>query len=757
MIGWSAVIRHARAAAFLTGLLVLVFSVFSSALVGRDKQVAQQDHALGLTLGQQVAAVKNYFEQSRAIAEVLADSPVFIDFFQAPGTTEEKIVEGGPVLERVDDALAYLEQLYPSRIGEACFVDSSGRQIARIVNGIPAKAAELRTYENKTQYFTPTLNLGPERVYQAQAYTSPDTQHAVISNSIVISASGHTGIVHFEMALDALRMPATTSGRAASIIDAGTGRVMVDSRAATTTNGTGDRMFDPIVTDGGLTGTTTLGDRRVAYQRLPATLNNANDWYVAVSAPVYGGGWTRGFSVASLALLLGALLTILISGLSFFSHSRAVRRAATHDALTGLPNRALFTERTQAALRGGRPAAALIVNLRGFRNVNDVLGHKHGDQLLNQVAQRLVKAAPAGATVARVGGADDFAVLLPGADLAEARAAAEALLAVLHRTFMIDEFHVDVEANAGMALAPEHGADAETLLRHADSALHLAKEQGSAVQQYDPSSDGNTASRLELLGDLRRAIGTDDQLSLHYQPKVSLATGRVTGAEALIRWQHPVRGKVFPDVFIPMAESTSLIHPLTSHVLELAVAQAKTWADRGTPIPVAVNLSTRCLLDPGFAAQVFGLLYRTGLPAHLLKLEITESVAMADPEKALTVLRALHDGGISLSIDDFGTGHSSMTYLQHLPVDELKIDKSFVQAMATSHGDEVLVRTAITLAHNLGLSVVAEGVEDDAAVVALRELGCDVAQGYHYARPMPAADFDQWFADYTARLAVTVA
>jgi EAL domain-containing protein (putative c-di-GMP-specific phosphodiesterase class I) len=328
------------------------------------------------------------------------------------------------------------------------------------------------------------------------------------------------------------------------------------------------------------------------------------------------------------------------------------------------------------------------------------------------------------------------------------------MLAVLHRTFVIDDLQVDVEANAGLATAPEHGTDAETLLRHADAALHLAKEQASAVQQYDPAHDGNTASRLELLGDLRRAIGTDDQLSLHYQPKISLATGEVTGAEALIRWQHPTQGRMAPDMFIPMAESTSLIHPLTSYVLEMAVQQAKIWAQRGTPIPVAVNLSTRCLLDPGIAAQIFGLLYRTGLPARLLKLEITESVAMADPDKALTVLRALHDGGISLSIDDFGTGHSSMTYLQHLPVDELKIDKSFVQAMGKSRGDEVLVRTAITLAHNLGLSVVAEGVEDAAAVTALRELGCDIAQGYHYARPMPAADFDRWFAEYTVGIPV---
>ncbi|AEV84954.1 signal peptide protein [Actinoplanes sp. SE50] len=752
MIGWSAVVRHARAAAFLTGLLVLLFSVFTSVVTARDKQVATQDHALDLSLGQQVAAVRNYFDQARAIAEVFANNPVFIDFYQAPGTTREKIAAGGPLIGRVNDALAYLEQLYPGRIQSASFVDRDGRQIARVAGGVPVRAVNLRDNEQLRPYFAPTLQLGPERVYQTAAYRSLDTGDMVISDSTLLMANGFTGIVQFEVSLSSFRMPDTSGGRVASILGASSGEVLIDSR----TTGVGDRTFAPIARAGALAGMTNLNGLRVAYQRMPATLNNANDWYVVVSDQAYGAGWNRGFPVRSLALVLAALLTILISGVSWRAHARSVRRAGTHDALTGLPNRTLYNERTQAALRGGRPAAAVIINLRGFRDVNDVLGHRHGDLLLTQVAQRLTAAVPEGATVARIG-ADDFAVLLPGADAATARATAEALLAGLHHTFVIDDFQLDVEANAGVAAAPEHGVDAETLLRHADAALHLAKEQVSGVQQYDAANDTGTASRLELLGDLRRAMGTDDQLDLHYQPKIDLRSGRVTGVEALIRWQHPKLGRMAPDMFIPMAESTSLIRPLTGHVLSMAVRQARIWADRGTPIPIAVNLSTRCLLDPGFAAQVFGLLYRTGLPAHLLKLEITESAAMADPDRALAVLRALHDGGISLSVDDFGTGHSSMTYLQRLPVDELKIDKSFVQAMADSPGDEMLVRTAITLGHNLGLSVVAEGVEDEAAVAALRELGCDIAQGYHYARPMPAGDFDRWFAEYCQKAAAPVA
>jgi diguanylate cyclase (GGDEF)-like protein len=754
MFSRSAIARHVRTAGFLTGVLVLVMSVFTSVLAARDKQATAQDHTLDLMLEQQVAAARNYFEQSRAIAQVLADSPVFIDFFQASGTTREKVAAQGPLVDRVNDALVYLEQLYPGRVGEACFVDRDGTQIARVVDGYPTQAANLRKHEDQASYFAPTLAMGPARVYQTKAYRSPDTGHAVISNSIQVTAYGNTGIVHFETNLDSFRMPATSGDRAASILDAESGRVLVDSRTATTATGNADRTFMPLTHGGGLKGVATMDGRRVAYQRMPAALNNANDWYVAVSAPASASGWTQGLSVGSLAMLLGALLTILVSGLSWRSHSRSVRRAASHDGLTGLPNREHFIDRTVSALRGGRPAASMIINLQGFRTVNDVLGHRHGDLLLTQVAQRLTAAAPAGATVARIG-ADDFAVLLPGEDLAGARVTADKLLAALHHTFLIDDFHLDVEANAGLAAAPEHGTDATTLLRHADAALHLAREQAATVQQYDPANDTGADHRLELLGDLRRAIGADDQLSLHYQPKISLATGRLTGVEALIRWQHPTLGRMAPDRFIPMAESTSLIRPLTAHVLDIAVRQASLWAERGTPIPIAVNLSTRCLLDPGFAGQVFGLLYRTGLPAALLKLEITESVAMADPDRALTVLRALHDAGISLSLDDFGTGHSSMAYLQRLPVDELKIDKSFVQAMENSRADEVLVRTAITLGHNLGMSVVAEGVEDESAVHALRALGCDIAQGYHYARPMPADEFDRWLATYSESLAAS--
>ncbi|KUL25851.1 putative bifunctional diguanylate cyclase/phosphodiesterase [Actinoplanes awajinensis] len=746
MVGGSVVARRIRSVAFLLGLLVLLLSVVASVLTARQRQVAAQDSTLHVTLGHQTEALENYFERARAINAVLADNPAFTDFYRAPGTNRRKIAAGGPLLDRVNGALAYLEKLFPGRIGEACFIDSDGSEIARVVDGVPAAAGDLSQDEAANAFFAPTLALGVGQVYQAREYESPDTHNAVISNSTSVKAAGHTGIVHYEIALDSFRMRTGSDGIAASIIDANTGTVLVDSRTAVI--GDDDPLTEVAAADQDQ-GVTTIGGRRVAFQRVLATSGNANDWYVAVSAPAFGLGWTHGLGLGSLALLAGALLTLLVSGISGWTYRRAIRRAASYDRLTGLANRALLTERTETALRGGQPVALLMLDLQNFKDVNDVLGQRHGDLLLTQVAGRLSTVAPAGATVARVG-ADDFAILLPGHDLDQARVQAERLLTDIRRGYQLDGVSLDVDANVGLASGPEHGVDAETLLRHADTAMHLAEHHGGNVQEYDPAGDTGAPLRLELLGDLRRAIESGDQISLHYQPKIDLQSWRISGVEALIRWQHPQQGRMAPDSFIPIAETTSLIRPLTTHVLGMAVRQAKAWQQAGHPIPVAVNLSTRCLQDVGFAGQVLSLLHEAGLPADLLELEITESMVMTDPERALTVLQALRAGGIRLSIDDFGTGHSSMAYLRRLPVDELKIDKSFVQEMTVSHGGSVLVRSAISLGHNLGLSVVAEGVEDQETADVLRELGCDIAQGYHFARPMPAGDLDRWIIEHRA-------
>jgi len=420
---------------------------------------------------------------------------------------------------------------------------------------------------------------------------------------------------------------------------------------------------------------------------------------------------------------------------------------AQHDALTGLPNRQLFTERVTEALANGGKAAVFILDLDRFKEVNDTLGHHYGDELLKQVAVRTSTMVRAGSgdIVARLSG-DEFAVLLPGTTESSAVDIAERLLGVLHQTFNLGDVSVDVEASLGIAIAPVHADTATALMRCADVALYSAKDAKTGAVLYRPTMHTEDTSRLLMLGDLRRALDTTDQLQLYYQPKVGLGTGELDGVEALVRWQHPTRGMINPGDFIPMAETTGLITRLTLHVLRLAVAQARTWLDDGLTVPIAVNLSPRCLLDPHLVGHVVGLLDEYKLPSALLRLEVTETAVMANPALATATLTELHDLGIRLSIDDYGTGYSSMAYLKSLPVDELKVDRTFVLDMDRDQEDAVLVRGAIELGHNLGMTVVAEGVEGAGHVDALRALGCDIAQGYHYAKPMPAADLKQWMA-----------
>jgi diguanylate cyclase (GGDEF)-like protein len=423
------------------------------------------------------------------------------------------------------------------------------------------------------------------------------------------------------------------------------------------------------------------------------------------------------------------------------------RHQATHDTLTGLPNWVLLRDRLDqslaAATRSADEVALLLIDLDRFKEINDTLGHSYGDKLLRQVGPRLESALREGDTVARLGG-DEFAVLLPSVDgETEARAVAERLSKALHSAFDVDGVVLDVEASIGIVLSPWHGTDTEELLRNADIAMYAAKEMKAGAVVFTPEEHATAPSRLTVLGDLRRALDGDDELFLNYQPKYTLEGGRIEGAEALLRWQHPLLGLIPPGEFIPVAEGTGIILRLTERVLGMALSQMRVWIEAGHDIPVAVNLSTRCLLDAGLPDLVARLLEEHRVPAALLRLEVTESAVMGDAARCMEVLQGLHDLGVRLSIDDFGTGYSSMAYLRRLPVDELKIDRSFVLGMTTTQQDAVLVRTAIDLGHNLGLTVVAEGVEGVEHADALRQLGCDIAQGYHFARPMEAAQLGE--------------
>jgi diguanylate cyclase (GGDEF)-like protein/PAS domain S-box-containing protein len=423
---------------------------------------------------------------------------------------------------------------------------------------------------------------------------------------------------------------------------------------------------------------------------------------------------------------------------------------AQHDGLTDLPNRSLLRTRLDEALQA-QPRetplrlALLLLDLDRFKEINNTLGHQVGDALLQQIGQRLQGAVLAGDLVARLGG-DEFAVLLPGADAARATRVADDLVRVLQTPFVLDGQPIAVDASIGIAAAPEHGQDADMLLRCADIAMYQAKDSGAGPSIYRPDLDRNSPERLALLGELRSAID-DDALLLHYQPKLDMRNGTLVGVEALVRWQHPSRGFLSPGEFIPLAERTGLIYPLSRWVLEAALRQQQAWRAVGLEIPMAVNLSRRMLHDPHLPDTVEQLLERwDGAPGSLI-LEITESSLMADPGRAGDSLKQLHALGVRVSIDDFGTGYSSLASLQNLSVDELKIDQSFVQAMATDAGARAIVRAIIDLADALKLSVVAEGVEDRATWDVLAGLGCDVAQGYFLSQPIAAAELEAWIAD----------
>ena len=430
------------------------------------------------------------------------------------------------------------------------------------------------------------------------------------------------------------------------------------------------------------------------------------------------------------------------------------KHQALHDALTDLPNRRLFRDRVNQAVvngrRSGKPVAVMIIDLDRFKEVNDTLGHHIGDILLQLVASRLQSTLREGDTIARLGG-DEFAVLLPMVSgPAAAAGVAEKLVGALEAPFTIRTWTFDIDASIGIAVSPEHGDTVDALMQRADVAMYLAKESRTGFELYSADRDRHSPRRLALLSDLRRALD-DGTLELHYQPKADMRTGGVRGVEALLRWNHPEHGAIPPDEFIPLAEHTGLIRPLTLFVLDHALAQCRKWNDSGVAVSVAVNLSVRNLYDPSFADEVASLLIRHGVPSSRLHLEITESVIMADPMRAMAVLGRLSEQGIELSLDDFGVGYSSLAYLKRLPVNEIKIDKSFVMNISRDESDAMIVRSTIGLARSLGMRVVAEGVECEETWARLVALGCDVAQGHYLLSPKPADEITPWLA--AARMA----
>ena len=425
-----------------------------------------------------------------------------------------------------------------------------------------------------------------------------------------------------------------------------------------------------------------------------------------------------------------------------------ILRLAYHDALTGLANRARLIDRLEQLIalskRSGDPVSVLLMDLDRFKYVNDVLGHQHGDVVLQEVARRLTTLLRDSDTVARLGG-DEFAVLLPHTTSAAAEAVAEKVTAELDIPIEIEGQNVDVGASVGIATFPEHGTDAATLLREADVAMYAAKRSNVGVMVFSERHSQEQQKQLSLLSDVRKAI-EQDEFVLHYQPKIEIASGRVVGVEGLVRWFHPRRGMIAPASFIPFLEQSGHIRSLTRWAMRTGVRQAANWGNK--KLTASINISARDLLDPKLPEFLQDLLIEHGVAADHFCLELTESALVDDPGTAFATIEQLHELGVKLAIDDYGTGYSSLAYIQRLPMHELKIDRSFVGKLIQSRDNQTIVRSTIELGHNLGLKVTAEGIEDGEALTMLARMGCDTGQGFHIAKPLAVADFDTWWARY---------
>lgn len=479
--------------------------------------------------------------------------------------------------------------------------------------------------------------------------------------------------------------------------------------------------------------------------------------YIMYAHMLLNGGVSFLEFIVSVILFLGSVFVTLVLRLSLNSIksieqlAQNERHRALHDQLTELPNRWLLQDRIDYAIlvakRRKETLAVLSMDLDQFKQINDSLGHFYGDYLLQEVADRLASTMRETDTLSRFGG-DEFTVVLPSTTLEQAIMVCRKISTVIDQPFTIEGHNLNVGISIGIAMYPEHGQDSETLIQRADIAMYEAKRNDVIYAVFEPSQDASIWQRLILIGELRDALAKE-QFTLHYQPKISVSGRRLIGVEALIRWQHPERGEIFPDAFIPLIEQAGLSKLLTNWVMNSALQQKALWDKEGVHLTISINLSVKNLHDLDFAKDVEKALQKWQVKAEHLYLEITESCMLIDPNRVNKVVEMLKETGVNLSIDDYGTGYSSLAYLRKFPAEEIKIDKSFVTNMLTNEDNAVIVKSTIDMIHNIGCKAVAEGVEDDATMELLARLGCDIVQGYHICRPLAGNNFGSWL-DSTA-------
>jgi diguanylate cyclase (GGDEF)-like protein len=740
--------RRARLLALLIGVPLIIGGLLQTVRDSNARRRADLNSTLSADAAFKASQLREYFARAHDLLVVTGQNPALRDYFKLSGDRQQRVAQGGEVLGNIDDAIRYLHNLYPDSIEEICFIDSTGAEIARRVGSTGATGQELSLDERNNTFFDKTMALAPGDVYQAAPYVSPDSAQWAISNSTKVTGpSGEgTALLHFEVSIESFRrtLASTTSKVFTRVIDARTGLVIIDTRFPQLGTGTlgrpDDRTFSAVAPNRRPIGTLSADGNQIAYARVKPAQHNDNDWIVAVSAPAAATSWRDGLSKTTLLSFFAASLLIGSSVMTARSYRKRLEAAALTDSLTGLANRVLFEERASQALafaaRSADAVGIMLLDLDRFKEINDTLGHHAGDELLKAIGPRVEAVLRRSDTLARLGG-DEFAILLPGiASAAAAGKIADRVIESLAEPFQIEGLDIAIDVSIGVVVSPENGDNVELLLQRADLAMYAAKQGRLGAMAFHDGLAVYKPEHLSLFGELRHAIDTR-QLVLHYQPKIDLADGRVVGVEALVRWIRPDGTTVPPMDFIPLAERTSLIVPLTGFVLDEALAQCRRWLDTGQEMRVAVNITTRNLLDRSFPDLIGRALRRWGVPAHLLELEITESTIMADPVCAKVVLDQLHELGVMASIDDFGTGYSSLAHLRELPIDTIKIDRSFITRLRDD-ADSVIVRSLIDLGRSLGLRIVAEGVEDEHTARLLTELGCSEGQGYLWSRPVPA-------------------
>jgi diguanylate cyclase (GGDEF)-like protein len=722
--------RRSLPAALLLGVALLSGGLLATA--GAVAQEHQQSRNLERDAVQVATAFTSYFERARSLDLLLAQSPAVSPQPNAPFDNAA-----------ANRALEYLEQLYPGAIGEACLIDETGTELARVTQGVPAPESQLSNNEKENAFFAATFALPYGEVYQAAPYVSQDTHAWVISNSTWIRlADGSRQIVHFEVSLASFRqyLHVDSSSQHVEVVERSTGRVILQNGRPLPSSV--PRAPFPHVSATGLdrvasqAETVQVGGRAVAAGRIVREHGNANDWVVvewstarASTVPPWLG---------ALVALVGVLLVLgFVVGLR--RHQRVLRVAARLDHLTGLSNRKALEEAMEAAVAAARPpagerVAVLVIDLDGFKQINDAQGHEVGDLVLQEIARRLHANTFEYDTAARLGG-DEFAVVLRRLREADDVASvAHRLREALIRPIEVAGRARFVGASVGAAVVGEHGTSPAELLRAADAAMYHAKRGREGVRVYDAGTDAGSLA-LGLAADLLVAI-EGDQIELAFQPQYSLETGEIVAIEGLARWRQADEVVSLPEEFVPLAEETGLIRPLTFLTLRKALDEARRWHAAGVTVPVSVNLSPRVIADRGLCAEVRALLEQHGLTGAALVVEITETALLGDIDLATEVLSGLRAEGIRIELDDFGSGYASFKALQELPLDGVKLDGALVSD--DQPGGRQLLAATVDISRRLGLSVVAEGVEDGGALEAVQVLGVDSAQGFLLSHPLPA-------------------